>query len=76
MCEEVTFYESNDEADIIEDNHKDEPFAFNKSADRILFLGKYFIKNHLCNYLYYYFFYLNLKSKIIPHLLSRSEHIN
>ena len=46
MCEEVTFYESNDE-EITEDNHKDEPFAFNKSADKILFLGKYFIKDPL-----------------------------
>ena len=47
MCEEVTFYVSNDEEDITEDNHKDEPFAFNKSADKILFLGKYFIKDPL-----------------------------
>ena len=44
MCEEVTFYESNDEEDITEDNHnEDEHFAFNKSADKILFLGNFFL---------------------------------
>ena len=59
MCEEVTFYESNDEEDITEDNHKDELFAFNKSADKILFLGKYSIKNHLPNEICFFFLLIN-----------------